>query len=81
MRVDVEERKAIARYLVVRAARALVHRSKLPWWAWMRRCQAEWSAVHMAIAAEEIERGAHLDEQSSWTTLLSDESRALIEAP
>ena len=61
-----DERRAVSRFLVVRAARALVNTSKLPWWAFRRRRIGYLSAnVHAQIATE-IENGQHVTDQAVW---------------
>lgn len=61
-----DERKAISRYLTVRAARALINGNALPRWAFLRRAQHHWTAVGLSIAAKEIEEGAHATDQAVW---------------
>lgn len=78
MRADISERKAIAHYLAIRSARAMVRRSQLPWWDFINRRKMAWAAAGLAIAAEEIERGEHLSEQSSWIALLDDNAMKVI---
>ena len=78
MRADIEERKAISRYLAVRAARAMVRRSQMPWWRLIGRRKAAWAAAGLAIAAEEIERGEHIREQSHWIAELDDDALMII---
>jgi hypothetical protein len=60
------ERKAISRFLVFKAARAMIHRDELPWWAWLDRMKHRWAIAGCVIAAAEIERGEQHDEQGQW---------------
>lgn len=71
-RLDVIERKAFAKFLVIRAARAVVHRSELPWWAFLRRLRYGWTITFNVTTAAEVERGEHLDEQASWLNDIRD---------
>ena len=61
-----DERKAISRFLTVRAARALYRASSLPWWQFWQRRRTTWSAVGLTIAAREIESGEHVEDNAVW---------------
>lgn len=60
------ERKAVARFLVFKAARATIHRDALPWWSWLNRLKHQWSITSCVVAAAEIERGEQHGEQGQW---------------
>lgn len=61
-----DERRAVSRFLTVRAARALVNTSKLPWWAFRRRRIGYLSAVIEAHIAKMIEDAQHVTDQAVW---------------
>lgn len=69
---QLDERKAVSRYLAVRAARALANGATLPWWAFIRRKKAMWSGFGAALAAKDIEEAEHVTDQAVWVIDLKD---------
>jgi hypothetical protein len=63
---QVRERKAISRYLVVRAARAMHRHNETTRFAFLERMKLRWCAMAYAVAAAEIEGGEQHNEQSAW---------------
>ncbi len=61
-----DERQAVSRFLTVRAARALVNTSKLPWWDFRGRRAGKLSAIVHAQIAKEIEDAQHVTDQAVW---------------
>ena len=61
-----DERKAIVRFLTVRASRALINGNRLPWWSFRQRRTARLAGIAHALMVEEIEKAQHVQEQAVW---------------